>query len=136
MFQYECVCPQLVQAFYLACTGMYIKLPIWGLLSVPVCSCEWSCRQAMAVPFEALCVVLSASCTLPIQHAWGMDSAGCCAGRNKWNMAAAFSDSAAPAVPLSPEAVETARRAYSAGAACACHKSPTQKQSIDLTTIQ
>ena len=30
-------------------------------------------------------------------------------------MAAGFSDSTAPAVTLSPEAVETARRAYSAG---------------------
>lgn len=36
-------------------------------------------------------------------------------GRNKWHMAAGFSDSTAPAVTLSPEAVETARRAYSAG---------------------
>lgn len=36
-------------------------------------------------------------------------------GRNKWHAAAAYSDSAAPAAPLSPEAVETARRAYSAG---------------------
>ena len=37
------------------------------------------------------------------------------AGRNKWHMAAAFSDSAPVAMPLSPEAMETARRAYSAG---------------------
>ena len=34
-------------------------------------------------------------------------------------MAAAYSDSAAPAAPFSPEAVETARRAYSAGNASA-----------------
>ncbi|KAL0021763.1 hypothetical protein WJX79_006133 [Trebouxia sp. C0005] len=36
-------------------------------------------------------------------------------GRNKWHMAAGFSESAPAAIPLSPEAVETARRAYSAG---------------------
>ena len=41
----------------------------------------------------------------------------CDAGRNKWHMAAGFSDNAPAAIPLSPEAVETARRAYSAGAA-------------------
>ena len=39
------------------------------------------------------------------------------AGRNKWHMAAGFSDNAPAAIPPSPEAVETARRAYSAGAA-------------------
>ena len=36
-------------------------------------------------------------------------------GRNKWHMAAGFSESAPAAIPLSPEAVETAQRAYSAG---------------------
>ncbi|KAL3134165.1 hypothetical protein ABBQ32_008580 [Trebouxia sp. C0010 RCD-2024] len=36
-------------------------------------------------------------------------------GRNKWHTAATFSDNAPAAIPLSPEAVETARRAYSAG---------------------
>lgn len=36
-------------------------------------------------------------------------------GRNKWHMAAAFGDNAPAAIPLSPEAVENARRAYSAG---------------------
>ena len=36
-------------------------------------------------------------------------------GRNKWHMAAGFSESAPATIPLSPEAVETAQRAYSAG---------------------
>lgn len=36
-------------------------------------------------------------------------------GRNKWHMAAGYSENAPAAIPLSPEAVETARRAYSAG---------------------
>ncbi len=36
-------------------------------------------------------------------------------GRNKWHMAAGFSDNAPAAIHLSPEAVETAQRAYSAG---------------------
>ena len=36
-------------------------------------------------------------------------------GRNKWHMAAGFSENTPAAIPLSPEAVETARRAYSAG---------------------
>lgn len=36
-------------------------------------------------------------------------------GRNKWHMAAGFSESAPATISLSPEAVETAQRAYSAG---------------------
>ena len=47
-------------------------------------------------------------------------------------MAAAFSDSAAPAVALSPEAVETARRAYSAGTANACHTSLAKQNKEQL----
>ena len=43
------------------------------------------------------------------------DKVLCVAGRNKWHMATAFGDNAPAAIPLSPEAVETARRAYSAG---------------------
>lgn len=39
----------------------------------------------------------------------------CNAGRNKWHMAASFSDGPPAAIPLSPEAVETAQRAYSTG---------------------
>ncbi len=41
-------------------------------------------------------------------------------GRNKWHMAAGFSESAPAAIPLSPEAVETAQRAYSAGTVHTC----------------
>lgn len=50
-------------------------------------------------------------------------------GRNKWHMAAGFSESAPAAIPLSPEAVETARRAYSAGThPCSCFSSIASRQ--------
>lgn len=59
--------------------------------------------------FEILCSL----------HIW-THVAICTAGRNKWHAAAAFSDVASTAAPLSPEAVETAQRAYSAGGLPSC----------------
>ena len=58
-----------------------------NLRAAPGCSCRYCLRAVM-------CVYV---------------------GRNKWHMAAAYSENAPAAIPLSPEAVETARRAYSAG---------------------
>ncbi len=55
-------------------------------------------------------------------------------GRNKWHMAAGFSESAPAAIPLSPEAVETAQRAYSAGTQACCNSIASPQLRFQHTT--